>query len=223
MGSTRGSILGAGAAARRGAVQPAAIPRDELEFELIEALGWSAAELRAFDACLDLYLLQEGPGLRMHQLLASFLHGQPPGNEAAGPLDLVLAVQARRLVEAAREARASPADAARVARLLSFPVEAAAWGELASAAEGEVVGRALVEIGRFAAARPWFERAVTEKEQGDVHGRVDHENLGMTLHQVGYCLSRTGSSRRRGHGTSGRRLRPSRGTCTAGSTTRASG
>ena len=50
-------------------------------------------------------------GLRMHQLFASFLRGQPPGDEVAGPLVAVLAVQARRLVEAAREVRDHPADA----------------------------------------------------------------------------------------------------------------
>ena len=27
------------------------------------------------------------------------------------------------------------------------------------------------------------------QEQGDIHGRVDHESLGSSLHQVGYCLS----------------------------------
>ena len=50
----------------------------------------------------------------------------------------------------------------------------------------------LSETGQYEAARPWFERAVAETEQGDVHGRVDHESLGSSLHQVGYCLSQTG-------------------------------
>ena len=30
------------------------------------------------------------------------------------------------------------------------------------------------------------------EEQGDLHGRVDHESLGRSLHQVGYCLSSRG-------------------------------
>ena len=38
-----------------------------------------------------------------------------------------------------------------------------------------------VAPGQFEAARPWFERAVAEKEQGDVHGRVDHASLGRSL------------------------------------------
>jgi tetratricopeptide (TPR) repeat protein len=58
--------------------------------------------------------------------------------------------------------------------------------------EGETIGRALHEIGQFAEAQPWFERAVATKEQGDIHGRVDHESLGRSLHLVGYCLSSQG-------------------------------
>ncbi|MGF6853186.1 tetratricopeptide repeat protein [Paraburkholderia sp. CI3] len=32
----------------------------------------------------------------------------------------------------------------------------------------------------------------TEKEQGDAHGRVDHESLSTSLHFVGSCLSSVG-------------------------------
>ena len=39
---------------------------------------------------------------------------------------------------------------------------------------------------------PWFERAVEAKQKGDVHGRVDHESLGISLHQVGFCFASTG-------------------------------
>ena len=46
--------------------------------------------------------------------------------------------------------------------------------------------------GQFEAALPWFERAVAAKEQGDVHGRVDHASLGTSLNQVGHCLASTG-------------------------------
>ena len=31
-----------------------------------------------------------------------------------------------------------------------------------------------------------------EKEQGDIYGRVDHESLGRSLHQVGHCLASQG-------------------------------
>jgi tetratricopeptide (TPR) repeat protein len=33
---------------------------------------------------------------------------------------------------------------------------------------------------------------VAEAEKGDVHGRIDHESLGKSLHMVGWCLSSTG-------------------------------
>ena len=34
---------------------------------------------------------------------------------------------------------------------------------------------------------------MAEKERGDVHGRVDHASLGVSLHQVGLCLSSVGA------------------------------
>jgi tetratricopeptide (TPR) repeat protein len=37
-----------------------------------------------------------------------------------------------------------------------------------------------------------YERAVAAAEKGDVDGRVDHESLGRSLHQVGYCFASTG-------------------------------
>ena len=104
------------------------------------------------------------------------------------------------------------------------PIPAAGTIEMAeiSVADGETLGRALYEIGQFEAARPWFERAVAAKEQGDVHGRVDHESLGGSLHQVGYCLSqhrpvRGGAALVRARG----RGKRSRATSTAASITRA--
>jgi tetratricopeptide (TPR) repeat protein len=33
---------------------------------------------------------------------------------------------------------------------------------------------------------------VAEEEKGDVHGRIDHAELGRAMHQVGYCLSSMG-------------------------------
>ena len=41
-------------------------------------------------------------------------------------------------------------------------------------------------------ARPWYERAVAQKEQGDVHGRVNHESVGVSLRVVANCLSQLG-------------------------------
>jgi len=52
------------------------------------------------------------------------------------------------------------------------------------------VGYCHSSLGRFDEALLWFERAVKEKEQGDV--RVDHASLGQSVHQVGYCYASLG-------------------------------
>ena len=54
------------------------------------------------------------------------------------------------------------------------------------------VGDCLAETGKYDEARPWFERAVTEKQKGDAHGRIDPESLGTSLHEVGDGLAQTG-------------------------------
>lgn len=46
--------------------------------------------------------------------------------------------------------------------------------------------------GDLTTARSLYERAVQHAERGDVHGRVDHESLGTSLHRVGECLSQQG-------------------------------
>ena len=74
--------------------------------------------------------------------------------------------------------------------------------------------------GEFAAAQPWFERAVATTEQGDVHGRVDHASLGVSLHQVGYCLSSQGQFVAAQPGSSALSRPRSRVTFTAASITR---
>jgi tetratricopeptide (TPR) repeat protein len=104
-------------------------------------------------------------------------------------------LQASRLVELAAQLAANPADTDVAATFLIFraaPDMYAAAGVGVSVADGETVGRALYETGRYAEALPWFERAVGANEQGDVHGRVDHASLGSSLHLVGYCLSEQG-------------------------------
>ena len=54
------------------------------------------------------------------------------------------------------------------------------------------MGYCLSRTGKFEEARSWYGCAVAAKEQGDVQGRVDHESVGSSLHQVGYCLASTG-------------------------------
>ena len=60
-------------------------------------------------------------------------------------------------------------------------------------------------------ARPWYERAVTEAEQGDVHGRVDHESLGRAFTRSGIALSGTGDDEGADPGTSERSLEKEKG------------
>jgi hypothetical protein len=45
---------------------------------------------------------------------------------------------------------------------------------------------------RFDEARPWFERAVKEAEQRDVHGRIDHANMSFILRNLAECLRHVG-------------------------------
>jgi hypothetical protein len=55
-------------------LNPQRIPRDELKRHLVEAVGWSEGEFkRHLDGCLDLFVLQGGNELRMHQLFARFV------------------------------------------------------------------------------------------------------------------------------------------------------
>jgi tetratricopeptide (TPR) repeat protein len=177
-------------------LNPQRIPRDELRRHLMEGAAWSGTEFeRRLDACLDLHTLRDGDALWMHQLFATFLRDTAEPGDLAPALLSVATVQGARLSAIAGEVSAHPNCADLVALMLAYAPDNEFWREgdaAASVEDGETIGRALFGVGRFAAARPWFERAVAEKEQGDVHGRVDHESLGRSLHQVGVCLSSTG-------------------------------
>jgi tetratricopeptide (TPR) repeat protein len=172
------------------------LPRDELYRQLEPAMSWSQAEFhRLLDACLDVHLLEGGAELRMHQLFADFLRGAAVAAEDAVTLQRVRLVQRGRLVEMAKELAAHPANTELAAVLTVFPLRPEPWeqtGADVAIDDGETIGRALCEIGRFNDAPPWFRKAVEAKQKGDVHGRVDHESLGVSLHLVGYCLSSTG-------------------------------
>jgi tetratricopeptide (TPR) repeat protein len=173
-------------------LNPQRIAREELQYHLTEAVGWSASEFqRWLDTCLDLHVLQDGVELRMHQLFATFITGKPPSDEIADSIKHVMQVQVRRMIEISRELATDPHLADLAAKLMAFSPDLERWGDRGTAIsiiDGETVGQALLEIGQFEAARPWYERAVAEKEQGDVHGRIDHASLGISLYKVGYCL-----------------------------------
>ncbi|MBK8209257.1 MAG: hypothetical protein IPK78_04140 [Rhodospirillales bacterium] len=175
---------------------PQRIPRDELQFCLTTAVGWSEGEFqRRLDTCLDRHVMQDGAELWMHQLFAAFLQDEPSSEHSAASIKSVAAAQAARMVTIALEVANHPNRADLSAKLLAFGPDFAHWrsadAEL-SPENGEAIGRALSEIGRFADAQPWFERAVAAKEQGDVHGRVDHESLGGSLRAAAACLRQLG-------------------------------
>ena len=107
----------------------------------------------------------------------------------------IVKAQAERFVDLAASVVNTPNRADLAAMLMTYPIDLESWrgaGCEILLEKGELVGRALTEVGRFAPARSWFERAVAAKEKGDVQGRVDHDSLGRSLHQVGDCLASTG-------------------------------
>jgi tetratricopeptide (TPR) repeat protein len=131
----------------------------------------------------------------MHQLFAAFLANVTLPEDVAAPLAAVVRVQARRMIEIAGDLANHPHLADLAARFMAYLPDLGRWDDRDAAVTGEegaAVGQALIEIGAFEAARPWFERAVAEAEKGDVHGRVDHDSLGRSLDQVGYCLGSMG-------------------------------
>ena len=173
-------------------LNPQRIPRDELKRHLIEAVGWSEGEFqRHLDGCLDLFVLQGESELQMHQLFARFVLDTQRSDDLTASLVNVVRVQATRMIELAVEVATHPNHLNQAALLLMFSPDPRRWcagADHVSVSDGEIVGSALLQVGQFAAAQPWFERAVEAAEQGDIHGRVDHASLGRSLHQVGSCL-----------------------------------
>ena len=70
-----------------------------------------------------------------------------------------------------------------------FWAQATVGAELAARATKRI---SKADFAHLQALHSAHERAVAEKEQGDVHGRVNHASLGMSVHQVGDCLVRDG-------------------------------
>jgi tetratricopeptide (TPR) repeat protein len=178
-------------------LNPQHIPADELAGHLRNGAGWSENDVQsALDACMDIHLLRGAADLSMHQLFAAFLLHEivlPAAEQDS--LTRVRESQSNRFFELAELVAANPADTQTAASFIAYPLTPDAWGQVGQQFPLEqvgVIGRALYEIGRFAESRPWCERAVTEREKGDVHGRIDHKGLGRSLHMVGYCLSSTG-------------------------------
>src|SRR5205823_2834485 len=97
------------------------------------------------------------------------------------------------MVDTASGFNAHPGDVQRRAQLLAHSLDVEDWAEIAGAGfPWHMIGSAIDELGKYAESLPWYERAVAAEEKGDLHGRVDSQNLGMSLHQVGYCYSSQG-------------------------------
>jgi hypothetical protein len=104
-------------------------------------------------------------------------------------------VQRERFAEVAREVASHPNRAEAVTALLGFPLSPIDWcggDDEFPVKDGEWVSRALYEIGQFEAALPWYERAVSAKEKGDVHGRIDRESLCLSVQSLVECLEKLG-------------------------------
>jgi tetratricopeptide (TPR) repeat protein len=176
-------------------MNPRRIPVSELQDHLAVALGWTTAAFRAqLTACCDLHVLQGAGELRMHQLFATFLRDSEAAHDIRPALAPVIRAQAARLVRIASQVAETPNRADLAALMTAYQSDVDRWEEAGAAvsiADGETIGRALLETGQFAAAQPWFERAAAAA-QPDGTGHSDHEILGSRLHLVGCCLASQG-------------------------------
>jgi tetratricopeptide (TPR) repeat protein len=167
-----------------------------MEQTFVEA-GLSAADFAAaLDLCSDLSMLTGGDPMRLHSLFARYV-SENIGDLSPELLRSMRQVLSRRFHEAAEVVVGKPTDTQAVAALTTFSPDHSRWpiGPLGMGQAGDdvmTIGTALQEIGQFAEARGWYERAVTERERGDADGRVNHDSLGASLHLVGWCLSSTG-------------------------------
>ena len=121
--------------------------------------------------------------LQCHQLSWEFWRQDPDGLTAEGCRHMGTAhLEVGQFVEAARWFAGS------VERIRQEP-------ELDHGSLGRSLhqlGFCATQQGKWQEAAGWYEQAVAEKRQGDLHGRVDHESLGRSLHQLGTCAYQQG-------------------------------
>lgn len=72
--------------------------------------------------------------------------------------------------------------------MLAYSLKAEDWAAMVNdGSECHAIGHAITDLGQFAEALPWLERAVAAKEKGDVYGRVDSASLGASTAAVARC------------------------------------
>lgn len=136
---------------------------------------------------------RQEPWVGLHQLFADFVCPAVVSDQLRANLVKFIRAAPVRMVEVAREVAEHPNRAEMSAKLMAFSPKLPRWSgpdARISIEDGEVIGRALYETGQFSTAQAWFERTLRENEKGDIHGRTDHERRGISLHEVGVCLSR---------------------------------
>jgi tetratricopeptide (TPR) repeat protein len=163
----------------------------ELKQHLQQGFGWSDDEFeKHLDTCVDLAILDGQSDMRMHQLFSAYVRERALTEETPGNTPIIQS-QARRVTLLAKELCENPSRSDLASALTTYSIRLEDWRGyegIFSIDQVDQIGRALIEIGQFDAARSWCEWAVVQKEHGNGRGGIDHESLGTSLHSVGFCF-----------------------------------
>jgi len=176
-------------------LNPAHFSADELQRHLREGATWTDQDWwLALDACLEVKILTGNADLAMDRVFGRFLMTMPIDRKPR-QLPAVRAAQMRRLTRLAEQVWADPTSEA-AGLLPSYPWDLAywedTWPEAAHQVPAHLYGFALVQIGQFVEAKPWFERAIAEAEKSGVNRLLNRQSVRANLHEVGYCLINLG-------------------------------
>jgi tetratricopeptide (TPR) repeat protein len=151
----------------------AGIGAEDLEPAVATALGKAAKRLEQAPADGEALA-----ALQCHQLGWDFWRQHPDGPRADGCHHIGEALFVMGLFVEASHWFEAAADLIRHAEEIDH---------LALSDNLNEIGNCAYQQGQWPAAAGWYEQAVAETSQGDLHGRVDHESLGRSLYQLGYC------------------------------------
>ncbi|MDE1147991.1 MAG: tetratricopeptide repeat protein [Azospirillaceae bacterium] len=161
------------------------LPRSALHSVMREAAGWNAATVDGhLDICREQRLIEGRDDLSLPPDVAAAVLETPPP----------LGAKATAIREAVYRRFISAAEGEGDIALPLFTADPAHWkaAGVLQPADAYTVGLALLDLDQSAAALPWFQIAVTDAEQGDEQGRVDHQYRGASLHEAGCCHVRQG-------------------------------